>query len=168
MQERTYCEGCGTYRFKEAAELCFHCQRKPAETGAASAVSPASISCSESERVISPVSPAPGFRPESGRNVITFANVTVTAPGYTSESFEKALCRAFVDELVIVQDQTGQDVVCHAGTNGGYFTTRESCSCKAGSCGTPCKHRAFWIFVHDVRLPIQRRQWAAARKAVAA
>jgi hypothetical protein len=152
MQERTYCEGCGTFRFKEAHELCFHCQRKPIEMEAAPAVSPVPVSLTQVEDA----------------QPVTFGGATITAPGFTADQFERAMGRAIADDLIVTQDQTGQDVVCHAGTNGGYFTTRESCSCKAGSCGTPCKHRAFWIFVHDVRLPIQRRQWAAARKLVAA
>ncbi len=152
MEKRTYCPQCQTYRFKPTGERCFHCAQAPTETqtGAAPAVTPAPI-------VKFTDSP------------ITFGGATIDAPGFTQDQFERAMCRAFVDELVIVQDQTGQDVVCHAGTNGGYFTSRHTCSCPAGVHGCSCKHRAFWIFVHDVRLPIQRRQWAAAaRKAVAA
>ncbi len=148
--DRTYCSGCGTWRFKAETELCYHCSRKPIETEAASAVTP-----------------APEFRPDSGRNVITFGGATIDAPGFDQEGFEKALCRAFVDELVIVQDQTGQDVVCHDGHRGGYFTSRHTCSCKAGEVGTPCKHRAFYCFHLDVREPALRRQWASARKAAA-
>jgi hypothetical protein len=143
---RTFCTRCGTFRFKEPEQLCYHCSRG------------AKVEC-----------PGGASAPPGQTETITFGGATIDAPGFDREGFEKALCRAFVDELVIVQDQTGQDVVCHAGTNGGYFTSRHTCSCPAGVHGCSCKHRAFWIFVHDVRLPIQRRQWAAAaRKAVAA
>ncbi len=153
MQERTYCPQCQTFRFKPVGERCFHCAQVPTETGAASAVTPASISCAESARKVEPV---------------TFGGATIDAPGFDQEGFEKAMCRAFVDELVIVQDQTGQDVVCYAGTNGGYRTTRTSCDCPAGVHGRSCKHRAFYCFHLDVREPALRRQWASARELVAA
>ncbi len=133
--------------------FCDACQRKPAETGAASGVTPASISCAESARKVEPV---------------TFANVTVDAPGFTQDQFERALCRAIADDLVVSIDATGQHIVGPGGVNGGYRTTRTSCDCKAGSCGQACKHRAFWIFVNDVREPAIRKQWANARKLVAA
>ncbi len=69
MTTRTYCEGCGTYRFKEAAELCFHCQRKPIETETAEAASA-----------------APAFRPESGRNVITSSSTNARHSAFSKLS----------------------------------------------------------------------------------
>ncbi len=148
---RTFCEGCGTYRFKEAHELCFHCAQAPTETGAAPAVTP-----------------APGFRADSARNVITFGGATIDAPGFTQDQFERALCRAIADDLVVSIDATGQHIVGPGGVNGGYRTTRTSCDCKAGSCGQACKHRARLIAYLDIREPALRRQWASVRKLVAA
>jgi hypothetical protein len=29
-----------------------------------------------------------------------------------------------------------------------YFVDSESCTCRAGEFGTPCKHRALWIYDH--------------------
>jgi hypothetical protein len=137
--------------------FCDACQRKPAETGAASGVTPAST-----------------FRAESARNVepVTFGGHEVDAPGYTTEGFARAMARALVDELEI-HGVGGGHVVTRRGLNGGYPCSRNRCECKAGQVGQPCKHRAALIFHLDVREPALRRQWAAAersvsRKAVAA
>ncbi len=150
MQERTYCPQCQTFRFKPVGERCFHCAQVPTETGAASAVTPAP----------SPVTVT--------SEAVTFANVTVDAPGFTQDQFERAICRAIADDLVVSIDATGQHIVGPAGVNGGYRTTRTICDCKAGSCGTPCKHRARLIAYLDIREPALRRQWASVRKLVAA
>lgn len=131
--ERTYCERCGTYRFKPAGELCCHCRRAPEATEAASAASDTPV---------------------------TFGGHVIDAPGFTQDQFERAMCRALVDELVIETDQTGLAIVCHRGVNGGYRVTRTSCDCKAGEVGTPCKHRALLLFHLQVRLPAVRKQWA--------
>ncbi len=76
------------------------------------------------------------------------------------------MVRAIADDLIVTVDATGATIVGPANVNGGYVTTRESCSCRAGSCGTPCKHRAALIFHLDVREPALRRQWAAAERSV--
>jgi hypothetical protein len=130
--------------------LCYHCSKT---TDFNQEKSPASISCAESARKVEP---------------ITFANVTVDAPGFDQDQFSRAICRAFVDDLIVTQDQTGQHIVGPAGVNGGYVSSREQCTCKAGSCGQPCKHRARLIVYLDIREPALRRQWASARKLVAA
>ncbi len=109
------------------------------------------------------ISPAP----------VTFGGATIHAPGFTADQFERALCRAIADDLVVSIDATGQHIVGPRDVNGGYRTTRTSCDCRAGSCGQACKHRARLIAHLDIREPALRRQWAAAersvsRKAVAA
>ncbi len=136
--ERTHCQKCGTWRFKEPEQLCYHCSKT---TDFNQEKSPAS-------------------------SVITFGGVTVDAPGFDQDQFSRAICRAFVDDLIVTQDQTGQHIVGPAGVNGGYRTTRTICDCKAGSCGTPCKHRARLIAYLDIREPALRRQWAAAERSV--
>jgi hypothetical protein len=98
---------------------------------------------------------------------VTFGGVTVDAPGFTADQFERAICRALVDELEVHYDATGEVIICHRGQNGGYRVSRHTCSCKAGEVGTPCKHRALYCFHLDVREPALRRQWASARKQVA-
>lgn len=99
----------------------------------------------------------------SEESAVTFAGVTLDAPGFTSEAFERAVLRAVVDELQL-HHTAGGDLVCHAGVNGGYHVFRDRCDCAAGQHGTPCKHRAYWILVNDVRLPAKRRQWAQLQR----
>lgn len=138
--ERTYCERCGTYRFKPAGELCCHCRRSQDPTEAASAAS----------RTSQIVTTQP----------VTFGGHVIDAPGFTQDQFERAMCRALVDELEIHTDETGLAIVTHRGVNGGYRVTRTSCDCRAGEIGIPCKHRAFYLFHTQVRIPAVRKEWA--------
>lgn len=138
--ERTYCEQCGTFRFKSDDEFCWHCRRAPEATEAVEAASQ-NLQVAESHPV-------------------TFGGHVIDAPGFTQDQFERAMCRALVDELEIHTDETGLAIVCHRGTSGGYRVTRTSCDCKAGEVGTPCKHRAALLFHLQVRLPAVRKQWA--------
>lgn len=135
MHTRSYCEECGTYRFKPAGELCGHC-RRAADT---------------------PASPPP----------VTFGGCRIAAPGFTPDQFERAIARALVDDLQVHTDATGLAIVGPRGVNGGYRVTRTSCDCKAGSTGTPCKHRALFLFHLHVRVPARKRQWEAAHRAAA-
>ncbi len=153
--ERTYCEGCGTYRFKAADELCWHC-KSPAEQAAI-------LEAKQRKETAGAVSPVQNL----DMPPITFGGVTITAPGFTADQFERAIYRALVDELEI-HEAAGYHLVTHRGQNGGYHTTRERCDCKAGEHGQPCKHRATLCFHLDVREPALRRQCADVRKAVAA
>ncbi len=141
--ERTFCSGCGTFRFKEPEQLCYHCSRG------------AKVECSGGASA-----------PPEQTEPITFGGATIDAPGFTADQFERAMCRAIADDLVVSIDATGQHIVGPAGVNGGYRTTRTSCDCKAGSCGQACKHRAQLIVYLDVREPALRRQWAAAERNV--
>jgi hypothetical protein len=143
--ERTFCSGCGTFRFKEPEQLCYHCSRG------------AKVECPTAENS------AVG---QTG--TVTFGGVIVDAPGFDQDRFERAICRALVDQLEVQYDATGEAIICHRGQNGGYRVTRHTCSCKAGEVGTPCKHRAIYCFHLDVREPAIRKQWASARKGVAA
>ncbi len=141
--ERTYCERCGTWRFKPVGALCFHCSRGQGEAALSL------IQCIS--------------------DPITFANVTVDAPGFDADTFTRALMRALVDDIEIVTDATGEAIAQHAGRNGGYPVSRHSCQCPAGVHNRPCKHRALYCLTLDVIEPQRRKQWAAAaRKLVAA
>ncbi|HEV2124597.1 MAG TPA: hypothetical protein VGW38_17730 [Chloroflexota bacterium] len=146
--ERTYCEGCGTYRFKAGDELCWHC-KSPAEQAA--------ILEAKQRKEAAPIVSTP----------IRFGGVEVDAPGFDQDNFERALCRAFTDDLEI-HEAAGYYLVTHRGVNGGYHVTRTSCDCKAGEHGQPCKHRAILCFHLDGREPAIRKQWSDARKAMAA
>ncbi|MDQ3525819.1 MAG: hypothetical protein M3451_12295 [Chloroflexota bacterium] len=84
----------------------------------------------------------------------------VNAPGFTQDSFTRAMARAFCDDLQITPYHDGRHIVHHRGLTGGYLVTREQCTCKAGCAGTPCKHRAFLISCLDIREPHVRREWA--------
>ncbi len=112
----------------------------------------------------SAAAPAPVTEPVA----VVFADHQVDAPGFDRHSFERAMARALVDQLEIHRDTSGLYVVAHHGQNGGYPCSRHRCECPAGVHGQPCKHRAALIFHLDVREPALRRQWAAARKVVAA
>jgi hypothetical protein len=104
--------------------------------------------------------------------VITYLGEAVDAPGFTQDQFERAMLRAFCDDLQITSYHDGRHLVGYQGLYG-YVVTRTSCDCKARRVGTPCKHRAFLIAHLDVHQPHIRREWAKlnqqrpARKAVA-
>ena len=101
---------------------------------------------------------------------LTFNGHEVNAPGFTQAQFDRAMVRAFIDDLEVTADPQLPDrwMVSHRNAGVGYHVTRERCGCKAGTAGTPCKHRAFLIAHLDVREPAIRRQWSDVRKAVAA
>jgi hypothetical protein len=92
--------------------------------------------------------------------VIDYLGQTVDAPGFDPGSFERAMLRAFRDDLRVSPYHDGRHIVHHRGLTGGYLATRTSCDCKAGRAGTPCKHRAFLISCLDIREPHVRREWA--------
>ena len=100
-----------------------------------------------------------------GRNLasaisITFNGIEVTAPGCSQDQFDRAMVRAFVDDLEVTETDTpDRYVVGHRNTGIGYHVTRERCGCKAGTAGTPCKHRAFLIAHLDIRHPAIAKQW---------
>ncbi len=118
--------------------------------------------------------PVCGMDEEAGAPGITYLGQPVNAPGFTQASFERAMARAFCDDLAIKPYHDGRHIVHHAGLTGGYVVTREHCDCPAGRVGTPCKHRAFLISCLDIREPHVRREWAMlnaerpSRKAAAA
>ena len=95
---------------------------------------------------------------------ITYHGHEVDAPGFTQDQFDRAMVRAFVDDLEVTETDTPERyMVGHRNTGIGYHVTRERCGCKAGSSGVPCKHRAFLIAHLDIRIPAIERQWAKLR-----
>ena len=109
---------------------------------------------------------AKAMRPEpvetpASADPITFNGHEVDAPGFTQSQFDRAMVRAFIDDLEVTADSQLPDrwMVSHRNAGVGYHVTRERCGCKAGSARTPCKHRAFLIAHLDVRQPAIAKQW---------
>jgi hypothetical protein len=142
QHKRTFCQQCGTWRFKPEGQLCFHCQQG---------------STVETEQEAAPAVSEP----------IVFGGHEITAPGFDAHSFERAIVRALADDIEIVTTVTGETIAQHRGCNGSYRVSRHACQCAAGVHGRPCKHRAMFCFVQDVRAPHVARQWAQARKVAA-
>lgn len=92
-------------------------------------------------------------------DTISWGGHVVGAPGFSEDQFERAMARAFADDLRVKQLHDGAYVVHHPGTTNGYRVTRERCTCKAGEVGTPCKHRAVLIAHLDIREPHTDREW---------
>lgn len=75
----------------------------------------------------------------------------VTAPGFSPESFDRAIKRAHDDGLTLEATDRGDCVLVSNPVNGRTYTTsRRSCSCRAGQAGTPCKHIAYAVFMADI------------------
>ena len=75
----------------------------------------------------------------------------VTAPGFSPESFDRAIYRAHNDGLQVAPTDRSDCVLVSNPTNGASYTvSRRSCTCKAGQRGTGCKHRALAIFLADI------------------
>ena len=95
---------------------------------------------------------------------LTYHGHEVTAPGFTQDQFDRAMVRAFVDDLEVAETDTPRRyMVGHRDTGIGYLTSRERCGCKAGSARTPCKHRAFLVAHLDIRQPAVAKQWQKLR-----
>lgn len=96
---------------------------------------------------------------------ITWGGHSVNAPGFGQDQFERAMARAFVDDLRL-KPLGGDTFLVHApGATRGHRTTCEACSCPAGKHDVPCKHRALVIAHLDVRAPQHARQWAKRLRA---
>src|SRR5680860_788415 len=127
-----HCQHCGHHFFSSSptpGTLCFHCKTSAVVQAKMQAQIDATRGCADSAQ------PEP----------ITWAGRTVDAPNFSQDQFDRAMGRAFIDELQIKpHTQAGRYVVGHR--NGHcYVVSRERCSCRAGSSGTPCKHRAILI-----------------------
>ena len=95
---------------------------------------------------------------------LTYHGHEANAPGFTQDQFDRAVVRAFIDDLEVTETDTpDRSIVGHQGTGIGYHTTRKRCGCKAGSVGSPCKHRAILIAHLNIRQPAIERQWQKLR-----
>lgn len=103
---------------------------------------------------------------------ITYLGVSVNAPRFTAAQFERAMLRAFCDDLQVTPCHDGRHLVGCRNVYA-YLVTRERCPCRAGTADMGCKHRALLIAHLDIREPHVRREWAQlnrerpARQAVA-
>jgi hypothetical protein len=97
--------------------------------------------------------------PPAASDPVTWGGHVVTAPGFSQDQFERAMVRAFVDDLQLKAIRGEQYMVHHAGLTHGYRVSRERCDCPAGQAGTPCKHRAVLIAHLDIRAPHIARAW---------
>jgi len=133
------CQHCGHRFFSSSptpGPLCFHCKN----AGKAVEDDPGEVGC------IKNIQPEP----------ITWAGYIVDAPNFTQDQFDRAMGRAFVDELEVKPDRRpGRYLVGHPQTYA-YAVTREHCTCKATA---PCKHRALLIAHLDIRVSAIAKQW---------
>ncbi len=91
-----------------------------------------------------PTPPAPASMLEVG-------SYTVDAPGFTPDSFDRAVHRAHCDGLTVTPTDGGGCVLVTNPTNGAAHTVRRrQCSCMAGQRGLGCKHRALAIMFADI------------------
>jgi hypothetical protein len=109
----------------------------------------------EQVRIGAPVVPVP----------ITWGGHTVNAPGFDQDRFDRAMARAFVDDLQIKPLRGETFLVHYPGATHGHRVTRETCSCPAGQHDVPCKHRALVIAHLDIRMPEAARRWARRARA---
>jgi hypothetical protein len=112
--------------------------------------------------------PDAGIQPELDASMspvpITWGGHDVDAPGFDQDQFERAMTRAFVDDLRLKAVGGETFLVYHPAASRGHRVTRETCSCPAGQHEVPCKHRALVIAHLDIRVPEVARRWAQRRR----
>jgi hypothetical protein len=98
---------------------------------------------------------------------VTWGGHEVNAPGFDQDRFDRAMARAFVDDLQVKPLGGDAFLVHHPAATRGHRTTRETCSCPAGEHEVPCKHRALVIAHLDIRMPERARRWARRQRRIA-
>ena len=90
--------------------------------------------------------------PEPADGMLHVGGFTVMAPTFRDAAqFDRAVGRAFHDGLSIATtDLPGTYLVSNPTHTSAYAVTRETCTCKAGQEGMPCKHIARVVFELDV------------------
>jgi hypothetical protein len=116
----------------------------------------------------------PRTRPDAGTQLnldasmapvpVTWGGHDVDAPGFDQDRFERAMTRAFIDDLRLKPIGGETFLVYHPAASMGHRVTRETCSCPAGQHDVPCKHRALVIAHLDIRVPEVSRRWARRRR----
>lgn len=77
---------------------------------------------------------------------------TVTAPGFTREQFLAFVARAVRAQLRTMPAGTPATVLVQSGSSSArYAVTRTGCTCHGGRVHGHCYHRAYVIWLHDVR-----------------
>lgn len=97
---------------------------------------------------------------------VTWGGQEVDAPGFDQGRFERAMARAFVDDLQLKPLGGGAFLVHHPAATRGHRVTRQTCSCPAGEHEVPCKHRALVIAHLDIRSPERARRWARRQRRI--
>lgn len=66
------------------------------------------------------------------------------------EKWLELLARARADGIVLIPMQRSNRVMLATSSaqQRVYQVDGDTCTCKAGDCGVPCKHRALWIHDH--------------------
>lgn len=123
----------------------------------------------EAPRQIHPrTRPDAGFQPALDESMspvpVTCGGHDVDAPGFDQDQFERAMTRAFIDDLRLKSLGGDAFLVFHPSASMGHRVTRETCSCPAGQHDVPCKHRALVIAHLDIRVPEVARRWARRRR----
>ncbi len=95
---------------------------------------------------------------------VTWGGHDVDAPGFDQDRFERAMTRAFIDDLRLKSTGRETFLVYHPNASMGHRVTRETCSCPAGQHDVPCKHRALVIAHLDIRVPEVARRWARRQR----
>ena len=95
---------------------------------------------------------------------VTWGGHDVDAPGFDQDRFERAMTRAFIDDLRLKPLGGERFLVYHPNASMAHRVTRETCSCPAGQHDVPCKHRALVIAHLDIRMREVARRWARRRR----
>jgi hypothetical protein len=106
----------------------------------------------------------PALDPSMSPVPVTWGGHDVDAPGFDQDRFERAMTRAFIDDLRLKAIGRETFLVHRPGASMGHRVTRETCSCPAGQHEVPCKHRALVIAHLDIRVPEVGRRWAQRRR----
>lgn len=84
-------------------------------------------------------------------DTIEVGGFTVDAPGFTAESFDRAIHRAHDNGLIVAATDRPDMLLVTNPTHGTCYTvSRDTCTCRAGEHGLGCMHRALVVFLMDV------------------
>jgi hypothetical protein len=88
---------------------------------------------------------------------ITYHGHTITAPGFTAETFAAGIGRALSDGLNVQPGRAPKTWLVFNSTNlSEYIVSPFGCSCRAGELNRPCKHRALAMLIEAILTPVDR------------
>ena len=69
---------------------------------------------------------------------------------FPASKLAELLLRARRDGIVLTPIPRSRRIMRASSSTGStvYYVDADTCTCKAGQCGVPCKHRALWIQEH--------------------